>query len=86
MAKVSTEGGAAGYLLRSALAAKLKNLKALNVTKHSVWDALVFSKAKKAMGFNRVRLMISGGAPLPAKTMEVSTAFQYCFVDVTIDH
>jgi long-subunit acyl-CoA synthetase (AMP-forming) len=61
--------------MRSALAAKLRNLRVLGVTKHSVWDALVFSKAKKAMGLNRVRLMISGGAPLPAKTMEVSASF-----------
>jgi long-subunit acyl-CoA synthetase (AMP-forming) len=72
LAKVSTERGAAGYLLRSALSSKLRNLRVLGVTKHSVWDALVFSKAKTAMGLNRVRLMISGGAPLPAKTMEVS--------------
>ena len=62
-------------MLRSALSAKLHNLRLKGVTKHNVWDRLVFSKAKNAMGMKNVRLMISGGAPLPTQTMEVSTIF-----------
>jgi long-subunit acyl-CoA synthetase (AMP-forming) len=60
-------------MLRSALSAKLQNLRLKGITKHSVWDRLIFSKAKKAMGMKNVRLMISGGAPLPTQTMEVRT-------------
>ena len=58
-------------MLRTALSTKLKLLRDKGVTKHSVWDSLVFNKAKKAMGLQDVRLMISGGAPLPTQTMEV---------------
>ena len=69
--KVDSEVGITGYLLRAALSSKLKLLRDKGVTKHSVWDSLVFNKAKKAMGMQDVRLMISGGAPLPSRTMEV---------------
>ena len=62
-----------GYMLRSALSTKLKNLRQNGIAKHNVWDRFVFSKAKNAMGMKNVRLMISGGAPLPTQTMEVRT-------------
>lgn len=69
--KVDSEVGITGYVLRTALSSKLKLLRDKGVTKHSIWDSLVFNKAKKAMGMQDVRLMISGGAPLPSRTMEV---------------
>ena len=70
--KITSETGIQGYLLRTALSTKLKNLRENGVTKHRVWDPLVFLKAKKALGMQNVRLMISGGAPLPVNTMEVN--------------
>ena len=70
--RVASSKGVEGYMLRMALSTKLRNLRARGVTKHRVWDSLVFMKAKKAMGLQNVRLMVSGGAPLPVGTMEVS--------------
>lgn len=72
-------------MLRSALSTKLQNLRLKGITKHNIWDRFVFSKAKNAMGMKNVRLMISGGAPLPTQTMEVRTHehlfyILYCFV------
>lgn len=69
-----------GYMLRSALSTKLQNLRQKGMTKHNVWDRFVFSKAKNAMGMKNVRLMISGGAPLPTQTMEVSTYVKIVFL------
>jgi hypothetical protein len=67
-------------MLRSALSAKVQNLRLKGMTKHTVWDRLVFSKAKNAMGMKNVRLMISGGAPLPTQTMEVRTIKIYFLI------
>ena len=77
--KVAGEEGVTGFMLRSALSAKLQNLRLKGITKHSVWDRLIFSKAKNAMGMKNVRLMISGGAPLPTQTMEVRTILYFSF-------
>lgn len=69
--KFSTEKGIPGHMLRLALSTKVQNLRKHGITKHRVWDSLVFMKAKRALGLQNVRLMISGGAPLPVQTMEV---------------
>lgn len=79
LAKVTGEEGMTGYMLRSALSTKLQNLRQKGITKHNVWDRFVFSKAKNAMGMKNVRLMISGGAPLPTQTMEVRMQFLKSF-------
>jgi long-chain acyl-CoA synthetase len=38
---------------------------------HEVWRALVFRPALSKIGFDRLELVVSGGAPLPAETMAV---------------
>lgn len=73
--KVSSEKGIQGYMLRRALTTKINNLRQHGVTKHRLWDSVVFMKAKRALGLQNVRLMISGGAPLPVQTMEVCTCY-----------
>jgi len=67
--RASTEPGLAGHLLRAALKAKLDALRRRGTLAHAVWDRLVFHKIKASLGLARVRLMLSGGAPLPAPTM-----------------
>ena len=67
--KAATEPGLAGHLLRAALKAKLDGLRRNGALAHAVWDSLVFNKIKASLGLGRVRLMLSGGAPLPASTM-----------------
>ena len=38
---------------------------------HAVWSALVFRPVLNKIGFDRLELVVSGGAPLPAETMAV---------------
>jgi long-chain acyl-CoA synthetase len=37
----------------------------------AIWSALVFRPVLNKIGFNRLELVVSGGAPLPAETMAV---------------
>lgn len=46
-----------------ALNTKLKNLKESGVYTHSIYDKIFFAKTREALG-GRVRIMISGSAPL----------------------
>jgi long-chain acyl-CoA synthetase len=46
-----------------ALNTKLKNLKETGVYTHSIYDKIFFAKTREALG-GRVRIMISGSAPL----------------------
>jgi long-chain acyl-CoA synthetase len=38
---------------------------------HGLWNALVFRPVLNKIGFDRLELVVSGGAPLPAETMAV---------------
>ena len=38
---------------------------------HAMWSALVFRPVLNKIGFNRLELVVSGGAPLPSETMAV---------------
>ncbi|KAJ1568685.1 Long chain acyl-CoA synthetase 7 peroxisomal [Cladochytrium tenue] len=51
-------------LFAAALAEKMDNYHRTGTLTHGFWDALVFSKVRSALG-GRVRLVISGSAPLP---------------------
>ena len=68
--KVASSTGLSGKMLRVAVTTKLKNLKQHKLLSHSVWDPLVFDKIKVSLGMHRVRIMLSGGAPLPLATMD----------------
>ncbi len=41
------------------------------VSTHAVWRALVFRPILNKIGFDKLELVVSGGAPLPAETMAV---------------
>ena len=65
-----TATGMRGAMLRAALSAKLHNFRQHGQLEHMVWDGLIFGKLKTGLGLDKVRTLISGGAPLPAATME----------------
>jgi len=50
--------------------AKLRGLDSAGRTGHVVWDLLLFHKLKASLGLDRVRILLSGGAPLSAVTMK----------------
>lgn len=68
--KVTHQVGLSGQMLRLAVRAKLTNLRQHGQVGHSVWDGVVFDKIKASLGLQRVRLMLTGGAPMPSSTME----------------
>ncbi|KAF1785172.1 AMP-dependent synthetase/ligase [Phytophthora cactorum] len=65
---VAAAGGLKKILFDRALAAKLAGLPDGHKT-HALWDGLVFSKVRMALG-GRVRLIFSGSAPLSAEVKE----------------
>jgi long-chain acyl-CoA synthetase len=62
-AKFNEVQGFTKSALDYALSTKLNNLKSSGTYTHSVYDKIFFSKTREALG-GRVRLMISGSAPL----------------------
>ncbi|KAG9326244.1 hypothetical protein KVV02_000959 [Mortierella alpina] len=67
--------GLTGALARRGLATKLANLREGNGFHHPLWDRILFSKVKQALGGN-VRLMLTASAPISAEILEfVRVAF-----------
>lgn len=62
-------GGLKSYLFRTALNTKLHNLSTSGDLNSLLWDSLLFNKIKVALGLDKVRRLVSGGAPLSASTM-----------------
>lgn len=62
-------------LFDSALKTKLKQATTSGNFHHFFWDCLIFKKIKKLLG-GRVKLMVSGGAPLSG---EVKNMLRVCF-------
>ena len=54
-------------LFAKAVASKLENMDKTGSVTHTFWDKLVFNKVKAALG-GRVRVIISGSAPISADT------------------
>eukprot|EP00475_Leptophrys_vorax_P023842 TRINITY_DN3282_c0_g1_i1.p1 TRINITY_DN3282_c0_g1~~TRINITY_DN3282_c0_g1_i1.p1 ORF type:complete len:742 (-),score=225.71 TRINITY_DN3282_c0_g1_i1:1064-3289(-) len=65
---IEASGAVKQYLFKTALSTKLEGLKRGQLT-HSFWDSLVFNKLKMALG-GRVRLMVSGAAPISANVLQ----------------
>ena len=68
-AKLDAATGCKGWLVRSAIATKLANLKANGVYTHGCYDKLVFNKVKASLG-GRVRVLVTGSAPIAADVMD----------------
>lgn len=62
-AQVAEAGGLKAKLFAQAYIAKQAGLKT-GTFLHPLWDRLVFSKIKERVGLNRVRLIITGSAPI----------------------
>jgi len=80
MGKVNEDGGIGKTLFDTAFAAKQEGL-AQGYLTHTVWDSLVFSKVQQQLG-GRVRLMVTGSAPLSDKVMDF---LRICFACPVIE-
>ncbi len=67
---VKEAGGIKQKLFELAFDQKLQNLRSDGSLTHFLWDRLVFSKIKDKVGLDRVRIMISGSAPISGHVME----------------
>ncbi|RKP27272.1 hypothetical protein SYNPS1DRAFT_12943 [Syncephalis pseudoplumigaleata] len=65
---VKAKGGLAAYLFNTAYRQKMRGLRRGTVT-HWLWDRLVFGTVRSKLG-GRVRLMISGSAPISPDVMD----------------
>ncbi|KAJ3317208.1 Long chain acyl-CoA synthetase 7 peroxisomal [Blyttiomyces sp. JEL0837] len=74
MAGVKAKGGVSQYLFNTAFAAKKNNLANGQLT-HWLWDRVVFSAVKARLG-GRVRMLLTGAAPISA---EVIDFLRICF-------
>ncbi|KAL8593299.1 hypothetical protein ACOMHN_009952 [Nucella lapillus] len=66
-------------LLEMALAQKMKDVQAGKVRKNSVWDRLIFSRVQQMLG-GRVRLIITGSAPLSPSVLDFTRCAFGCLV------
>lgn len=67
--KIKEVTGAKRTLIDWGIAKKMKNLRSSAQTTHSVYDPLIFNKFKQVLG-GRVRIMISGSAPISTEVLE----------------
>jgi long-chain acyl-CoA synthetase len=65
---IAAAGGMKSKLFNAALAAKTEGLKKGHLH-HALYDRLIFSKIKKGLGMDHLRVMISGSAPLSENVM-----------------
>ncbi|KNC98236.1 uncharacterized protein SPPG_06636 [Spizellomyces punctatus DAOM BR117] len=77
---VKAKGGIGAMLFKKAFAAKKAYL-ASGHTNHMLWDNLVFSKVRARLG-GRVRLMLTGAAPISADVMDF---LRICFSAMVIE-
>jgi long-chain acyl-CoA synthetase len=66
---IAAVGGMKKKLFDAAVATKTKNLLATGQLKHGFYDRLIFSKIKKGLGLDCLRVMVSGSAPLSKNVM-----------------
>jgi len=63
-------GGMKKMLFEKALAAKTEGLKN-GVSTHPLWDKLIFNKLRQSLGWERLRIMITGSAPVAAHVLDL---------------
>jgi long-chain acyl-CoA synthetase len=61
--------GLKGYLAKSAFQSKMDQNNIDNSVSHSLYDKIIFSKTKAALG-GRVRLAATGGAPISGNVLQ----------------
>jgi len=66
---VNKADGLKGWMVRSAVDAKLQNIRAGKGYHHLLWDKIVFAKMKELFG-GRVRIMITGSAPIAGEVLD----------------
>lgn len=69
MSTIDEKGGLSKFLFERATKKKLRSLKEKSKTTNFIWDKLIFSKLRQRLG-GRVRVMITGSAPLAPKVMD----------------
>ncbi len=74
-ARIAEVKGCKKMLLNSGLNSKMNQARTTGKVEHFFWDCLIFKKFKRLLG-GRVKLLVSGGAPLSA---EVKEMLRVCF-------
>eukprot|EP00299_Pterocystis_sp_00344_P018298 c9140_g1_i1.p1 GENE.c9140_g1_i1~~c9140_g1_i1.p1 ORF type:complete len:685 (-),score=162.54 c9140_g1_i1:51-2105(-) len=70
-------GGVKSTLFQWALQAKINGLRQGHLT-HSVWDPLVFKAVKSKVGLDRVRIILTGSAPIAPHVLDFLRAVFAC--------
>lgn len=68
-AGIATQDKSKQKVFETAVAVKSKNLLENGTLKHDLYDRLIFNKIKEGLGFNDIRVVVSGSAPLSKKVM-----------------
>lgn len=76
---INSAGGLKKKIFDAGIAAKTRGL-AHGELKHSLYDPILFNKIKKGLGFDCLRVMISGSAPLSSTVM----TFWRCVLGVPV--
>jgi long-chain acyl-CoA synthetase len=63
-------GGIKTFLFNKAFASKEYYLDYHNTVRHSVWDKIVFSKVAARVGLDRVRVLLTGSAPIAGHVLK----------------
>lgn len=63
-AGIEEAGGIKKVLFDRAYMTKLIGMREQGSVKHALWDRIIFSKIKERVGLNRIRLIITGSAPI----------------------
>lgn len=77
--KFAAKTGIGAFLIRKALATKMANLHATGQTTHWFWDRIIFKKVKALLG-GRVRLMVTGSAPIAGEVLDFLKVCFCCVV------
>jgi len=77
LAGVDEAGGIKKWMFDKALSSKVQGLREGHLT-HGLWDRLVFGPLKTRLGFDRVRTMSTGSAPIAGHVLDFLRAVFAC--------